>query len=50
MGWCGKGRMFQAEKSMCKGPVAGVCEKQEHSLSYRIHGEGTQCERLTRPC
>ena len=30
---------FQAEKSMCKGPVAGVCEEQECPCSWR----GREC-------
>lgn len=31
-------KMVQAENSMCKGPVAGVCEEQEHPCNWRERG------------
>lgn len=40
------GMTFQAEKSMCKGPVAGVCEEQEEQ-PMQLKGEGAGCERQT---
>ena len=52
MVWDGRvqeGRVFQAENSVWKGPVAGVCEEQAHPHGWRGRGEGVWCERQARP-